>query len=149
MAIKFSFAILSFLSVFLISQGLKFNPEDLHNYYKCWINAVCFTDGPDAGKLLNCFNKLTPEELQSCFQLIKNNYFNYKSDDIFGAIKELCHFDDAKRQYAYNKTVDGIIETSKKVCGDSDKTDDCSRDDDFLTCLYDNMNQLKQMGKCN
>ncbi|XP_055945660.1 uncharacterized protein LOC129976226 [Argiope bruennichi] len=148
MAKKLNLVILSFSSLCFIIQGLTINPEDLDKYYKCYTYAKCFSDGPSADQIEKCFSTLKPEELKSAYQLTKNNFFHYKSDDISGAVREFCHHDDATRRYAYNQTINGILAYHKKVCGDSDKAETCSRSEKGIECLFNLLKQLRQQGKC-
>ncbi|XP_055944270.1 uncharacterized protein LOC129975252 [Argiope bruennichi] len=144
---KLSIVILLFLSFVFIVQGNR-NPEDLSKYYNCWINNQCLSDEEEAQKLRNCFMNLKPEELKTSYMHVKENYSHYKSDNVFDAINEFCHLDDTKRQKAYQKSAQGMIDILKMVCSDSDKASECSRVKDVFHCLFVNMNQQIQEGKC-
>ncbi|KAF8777107.1 hypothetical protein HNY73_014028 [Argiope bruennichi] len=124
------------------------NPNEYDKYKKCWAYATCSSDGPESEEMENCFKKLKPEEVKSAYQFVNNNYFNYKSDDIPGAIKEFCSYDDATKREASNKTLNGMLDFEKKICENSDMAGECSRCKEYFDCFFSHLNQYHQQKKC-
>ncbi|KAF8777118.1 uncharacterized protein LOC129974906 [Argiope bruennichi] len=145
---KLSVAILCFLSLFAIIQGLIIKPEDLDDYYECWTYAKCFSDGPPAENMENCVKIMKPEEYEATYKYVADNYYDYKSDDIGGGVREYCNLDDSTRRDAYNKSLNGMIAYQKKVCAEPDKAGACDRITKSIDCLFLYLGQLKQQDQC-
>ncbi|XP_055940245.1 uncharacterized protein LOC129969622 [Argiope bruennichi] len=144
---KSSIAILCFLGLFVIAQGLTFKYEDLEQYYKCWTYSNCVSDEA-AQKIEDCLKILKPDELKSTFQYVEDNYYKYKNDDLPDAVKEYCNdYDDETKHDAYDKTLNGVLTYEKKLCGE-DKAGECSRLGQTIGCVFSYLDVLKQEGKC-
>ncbi|WP_269773778.1 hypothetical protein, partial [Bacillus safensis] len=144
---KLRIAVLYFLSLFLIVQGMTLGPENLAKYETCFTFALCLSNEKDHQKINECFNVLKPEELQSVYHIIKDHY-NFKSNNFNDAEDEYCKLDDAKKPDAYAKVLNVYEAYMKEVCADESKKGACTRFTEKFGCLFGYLEQLRQEDKC-
>ncbi|XP_055931739.1 uncharacterized protein LOC129962055 [Argiope bruennichi] len=146
---KLSCAVLYFFGLYVMIQGMTLDLQNIQEYYKCWIYAQCFSDGPAAKQFGNCItNNLTPKDLNDTYQSAIKTYGNYNSDTFDGAVKEMCNQNDEKRRETYKNEMNGFFSYKKKICNDPDAQGLCSRLSGFVQCASSLLNRLKQNDQC-
>ncbi|GBM38930.1 hypothetical protein AVEN_271045-1 [Araneus ventricosus] len=144
---KLKIAVLCYLGLFVIVQGLSLEPKLLAKYEKCWTYSSCLSNGKDRRTVYECFEVLRPEELKSLYQTIQD-FYKYKSKNFNDSLKEYCELDDGKKSDVYAKSLDGAITYDKEVCADESKKGACTRVTEKFRCLLRNLDHLWQQGKC-
>ncbi|GBM44293.1 hypothetical protein AVEN_23346-1 [Araneus ventricosus] len=104
---KLSIAVLCFLGLFVVVQGLLLEPKILSKYEKCWTYANCLSSGKDLQTINECSKILRPEEIEPFFQSIHYHY-KYERRNLHDATEEYCKIDDAKKPDAYAKSLNGV-----------------------------------------
>ncbi|GBN91542.1 hypothetical protein AVEN_93309-1 [Araneus ventricosus] len=60
------------------------------------------SDKTNRQKLIECINELKPEEVKSLYQTVED-YYKWKSNNLYDVVREYCTIDDVEKIYAIAK----------------------------------------------
>ncbi|XP_055932119.1 uncharacterized protein LOC129962390 [Argiope bruennichi] len=145
---KWSSVILFFFGLYGIIKGMTLNPQNIQQYYECWILAQCYSNGP-AIQFESCIrNSLTPEDLNEVYQFIREYYAHYRSDTYDSGVIEMCNERDDMRRQTYTAEINGLLGYQRVLCNNPYTQDKCYRLTNEINCAFSLLEGLRQNNVC-
>ncbi|CAL1287382.1 unnamed protein product [Larinioides sclopetarius] len=86
-------------------------------------------------------------DFQIYFKYLKKNFYSFKSDNLSGAIKEFCSYNDSKEQDVFDKTVNADFSFQKKTSAEGEDSKESGLKQ-ATNCTYKLLKKLNSEGKC-
>ncbi|XP_055931787.1 uncharacterized protein LOC129962091 [Argiope bruennichi] len=147
---KVSSVILCIFGFCVIAQGATYDLRNVQKYYKCWVYAQCYSDGPAGREFEKCLNNnFTPELLKETYTTVVKPAGNYYSDAYNGEVGEMCSEYEPDRVETYKREMNAFTSHVQNVCKDPNNKETCSRLSGFADCVGALEDRLRENDQCN